>query len=149
MESPIFEEKQTLQFRGIILLLVVGSLVASGIAAHGETRDFIWIGIISVFLFVLMWSLFVFRIRITDTDLRFGYPFWWRRIPLGEVRVGDVEAISFWAGIGVHYWSGRWVYNAHFGRGVRIRAGNSDYLVGSLKAEEFQNALLARAPRSL
>jgi hypothetical protein len=146
MDSPVYEEKQTMQFRGAILILVVGSLVASGFAADAPMQDFIWIGIIGVFLFLLMWSLLVFRICITETELKFGYPFWHRRIPLGEVRVGDVESIPIWAGIGIHYWSGRWVYNGRLGQGVRIRSGKCDYLVGSLKATEFQNALLGRGP---
>jgi hypothetical protein len=147
MEAPVYEETQSMQFRWVVLMLTVAAMVASTIAAHGDVVDYVWISVLAVGIFLLLWKLLIFRVIVTKTEIRFGYPFWRKRIPLTEVRVGTVDAIPLWAGVGIHLWRDRWVYNGRLGRGVTLRSGGRTYLVGSDLPESLQSALLTSGGR--
>jgi hypothetical protein len=147
MESPIYTERQPMQFRGLIAAMVFVLLIVSAVLGKGQAQEVLWTALLSAALIAAIWFLTIFRIVVTSREVRFGYPFWRKRLALDVVRVGDIERISAWAGIGIHYWLGKWVFNAHFGRGVMLRTERASYLVGSLEPEKFQNALLNLARR--
>lgn len=104
--------------------------------------------VFSILLAIVLWGFTALNIVVTPTELRFGFPIYRKRFPLERVEVGDVERIALIAGIGIHFWAGKWVYNARFGLGVNIKRGRSRYLLGSNQPEQLQNALLQLVPHA-
>lgn len=148
METPIYTEKQAMSFRWPMALLG-SAIMLFGAAQMWDQEPY---GAAAMVLFAVafafvLWGFTVFSVVVTPTELRFGFPIFRKRFPLGEVEIGDVERIGLMAGIGIHLWNRKWVYNARLGRGVNIRHGRFQYLVGSNEPEQLQNALLQVRPR--
>jgi hypothetical protein len=150
METAIYEEKQVTRFRSLLVLVVVGVFGFAGWQAWESAGDQ-WATIFSLIMLpigaFLVWGLTELKTVVTPTELRFGSPVYRKRIPLSKLRVGQVEHIPFWAGIGIHTYFGRWVFNARFGRGLNIMVNNRRYLIGSDNPERLQNALMHVVPR--
>jgi hypothetical protein len=146
---PLHSETQSAVFRVPLMVLVVGMLLFDA----WQMRERQWQSAMTVGLALIMggviWGLTQFMVEVHPGELRFGFPLWRMRFPADRIEVGDVEKISFAAGIGIHFWRGRWVYNARFGRGLLIRAGKTSYLLGSDDAERLQSALLMVAKRRI
>ncbi len=148
MDTPVFEERQAIRWVPLLILLAV-AVAFVGTLQQKELRqsDVIGLsitplaGLLAAFGFSRMITI------VTVSELRFGFPFWRKRLALTEVAVGEIETIKFWYGIGIHGIGGMWVYNAHLGRGVKVRAGNTTYLIGSREPERLQNALMQHARR--
>jgi hypothetical protein len=150
MDTVIYEETQTTSYR----LMLVGLITAIFLFAFWQT----WLSAKDTFaaLFLLIatplgilavWSFTQLRVQISPTELRFGSSLYRKRIPLDRVRVGAVEHIPALAGIGIHSFMGRWVFNARYGRGVNIEDGKRRYLIGSDQPERLQSALLQAVPK--
>jgi hypothetical protein len=99
---------------------------------------------------VLDWILLSLTTRldivVTPTRLTFGLPIFKKNFALTALEVGGIEKISWLAGIGIHRWRSHWVFNAHFGRGVRLKAGRTYYLLGSEQPERLLAALQQAVP---
>lgn len=148
METPLYEEQQTMPLGSVLLLiLVVG--VAASFAGFGGARptEVGGVLIIGVLASLLMWRFMRMRTIVTATELRFGFPFWRRRVPLSRVQVGEITDIRFYHGLGVHYVGGSWVWNARLGRGLRITVGRQKHLIGSAQPEGLQAALMQLTTR--
>jgi hypothetical protein len=145
--SPVHSETQNAIFRVPLMLLVTAVLLFGA----WQIRENQWQSVMMVGLALIaggvMWGLTQLSVEVYPGELRFGFPFWRKRFPADKIEVGDVETISFAAGIGIHFWRGRWVYNARFGRGVMLKAGKISYLLGSDHPERLQSALLTVAKR--
>ena len=149
MSSAIYEEKQTMYLRVPIVALVV----AVTLFGAWQTRDVPLATAImllaSLAFAAALWGLTQLKVIVTPTEIRFGFPFFRKRFPLAKIRVGDVTKIAFLAGLGIHFWGGRWVFNARFGRGVLITSGRFEYLIGSDHPERLQAALMQVVPRAV
>jgi len=150
METPIYTEKQKLRYRFLFVIAGVGVMLFGAWQSYQQEP----IGALVMILFaaaftVVLWSFTVFNTVITPTELRFGFPLFRKRFPLAELSVGDVEKIAILAGIGIHYWSGKWVYNARYGDGVNITHGRRRYLIGSTNPFELQHKLMEVIPRGV
>ena len=145
--SPLHRETQNAVFRVPLMLLVTGILLFGA----WQIRERQWQSAMMVGLALIaggvIWGLTQFTVEVHPGELRFGFPLWRKRIPADRIEVGDVETISFAAGIGIHFWRGGWVYNARFGRGLLIRTGKTNYLLGSDHPERLQSELLVVAKR--
>jgi len=147
METPTYQEKQTLPLRGLYVAVVVAALVFAGWQTHETPESPLILTIVALLAGLALWGFSTLHVIVTSVEIRFGFPLLRRRIPIHELTVGDVERIPLLAGMGVHYWGGRWVYNARFGRGVELLSGKRRYLVGSDTPERLQAALLQVRPR--
>lgn len=140
--SPVHSETQTAILRVPLILLVTAILLFGA----WQTREHQWQLVMMAGLALIaggvIWGLTQFSVEVSAGELRFGFPLWRKRIPAGKIEVGGMETVSFAAGIGIHFWRGRWVYNARFGRGVVVKSGKATYLLGSDHPERLQNALL-------
>jgi len=145
--SPVHSETQNAIFRVPLIVLVTGILLFGA----WQIRENQWQSVMMVGLALIaggvIWGLTQLSVEVYPDELRFGFPFWRKRIRADKIEVGDVETISFAAGIGIHFWRGRWVYNARFGRGVMLKAGKISYLLGSDHPERLQSALLTVVKR--
>ena len=144
---PVHSETQSAVFRVPLILLVAAILLFGA----WQTREHQWQSVMMAGLALIaggvIWGLTQLTVEVYPGELRFGFPLWRKRIPADRIEVGGVESISFAAGIGIHFWRGRWVYNARFGRGVMLKAGKRAYLLGSDHPERLQSALLMVAKR--
>jgi hypothetical protein len=147
--SPVHAETQNAIFRVPLIVLVTGVLLFGA----WQTREHQWQSVMMAGLALIaggvIWGLTQLTVEVYPGELRFGFPLWRKRILADKIEVGDVETISFAAGIGIHFWRGRWVYNARFGRGVMLKAGKYAYLLGSDHPERLQSALLMVAKRKV
>lgn len=146
-ESPVHTETQNAVFRIPLVLIVAGVLLFGA----WQIREQQWQSVMMVGMAIIaggvIWGLTQFSIEIFAGEIRFGFPLWRKRYLIRDIQVGDVEAIPFGAGIGIHFWRRRWVYNARFGRGLILKTGKSVYLLGSDHPERLQNVLLGIAAR--
>lgn len=146
-ETPIHRETQTSPLR-IPLILVVSGMMLFG---AWQIREEQWQSALMIGLALIAggitWGLTEFFVEVFPRELHFGFPIWRKRVLLDELAVGEVETIPFGAGMGIHFYRNRWVYNARLGRGVAITANKRNYLLGSDQPERLQAALLAAAKR--
>lgn len=147
----IHEEHQSFVIMRIMALAVVLALGVTAILVNwkqGVTDpNEVWsLALVGVMILLALWGFSSLRVTVTNTELRFGYPIWHRRVPVSQIQVGDVVRIPFWYGIGLHYVGRMWVYNARLGRGVMITIKGRRYLIGSDDPERLQAALLQVAP---
>jgi hypothetical protein len=144
---PIHRETQNAVLRIPLIVLVAGILLFGA----WQIREHEWQSVMMAGLALIMggviWGLTQLSIEVSPDELRFGFPFWRKRFPADRIEVGGAETISLAAGIGIHYWRGRWVYNSRLGRGVVVKAGKITYLLGSDHPERLQSALLMIAKR--
>ncbi len=150
MESEIYSEKQAMKFRWPLAVLGAAIMIV-GAAGTWEKEPY---GAATMIFFALVfalviWGFTVFSIVVTPTELRFGFPLFRKRFALSELEIGDVEKIGLLAGIGIHFWNRKWVYNARLGRGVNLTHGRYHYLVGSEQPEQLQSALMQLIPRRM
>jgi len=148
METPIYSEKQAMKFRWPLAAL--GMAIMFFGALQTWQREPFGAATMVLFAFVfglVLWGFTVFSIVVTPTELRFGFPLFRKRFSLDEVEIGDVEKIALLAGIGIHFWNRKWVYNARLGQGVNVTHGRYHYLVGTGQPEQLQHALLQVVPR--
>jgi hypothetical protein len=147
--SPVHSESQNAVFRVPLMLLVTGILLFGAWQIRAQQ----WLSAMMVGVALMaggvIWGLTQFAVEVYPAELRFGFPFWRKHIPVDRLEVGDVETISLAAGIGIHFWRGRWVYNARFGRGVVVKSGKTTYLLGSDRPGRLQSALLMVAKRKV
>ena len=149
METPVYTERQVMRFRlPLVLVGVAVMLYGAYLNRHGEPHSALIMVFFAMVFAVVLWGITVFNIVVTPTELRFGFPIYRKRFPLAQVAVGDVERIALIAGIGIHFWAGKWVYNARYGRGVNIKHGRFRFLLGSNQPEHLQNTLMQLVPRS-
>ncbi len=147
METAVFEERQTLPARDWIAF-VAAALTAIGIWFTLEVEWIRWLAIaVAIVEFLLLRAVLSMRTVLTPTQLRFGMPVITKKLLLAEIQVGAVVKIPKLAGIGVHYYSGRWYYNMHFGNGIEISAGKTTYVIGSKEIERLHSLLLSSAHR--
>jgi hypothetical protein len=148
METTIYRESQVMKFRWLLTLVgvVVMAVGAWQTWPHQPFESVIMI-LFALLFAVILYGFTEFSVVITPTELRFGFPIYRKRFRLTEISVGDIEKIAVLAGIGIHFWNRKWVYNARYGRGVNIRHGRFLYLLGSDQPEQLQHALLQSAPR--
>jgi hypothetical protein len=147
METPIHSEVQrTYDWLWIVFTLSSLALFLTwGTALRAPGRYFMVGGLLLVAL--LLWGFLELTVVVTATELRFGFPFWRRRVPLSSVAVGEIVSLRFWYGLGIHRAPRGWVFNARFGRGVEIFANGVRYLIGSNDPEQLQAVLYRVAPR--
>ena len=144
---PVHKETQNAIFRVPLIVLVAGILLFGA----WQIRENQWQSLILVGFALIVggviWGLTQLTIEVYPNELQFGFPLWRKRYAADRIEVGDVETVSLAAGIGIHYWRGRWVYNSRLGRGVVVKAGRVTYLLGSDHPERLQSALLMIAKR--
>jgi hypothetical protein len=147
--SPVHAETQNAIFRIPLMVLVTGVLLFGA----WQVRERQWQSAMMVGLALIMggviWGLTQFSVEVYAGEIRFGFPLWRKRFGADQIEIGSVETISFAAGMGIHYWRGRWVYNARLGRGVTVKSGKTTYLLGSDHPERLQSALLMVAKRKV
>lgn len=140
-ETPIFEETQRL-FLWNFIVAVSAAAIFCGIYFSMQESWAIYLALGAALLDLIVLSGFArLSIVVTPTELRFGLPIWTKRFALSDVTVGEVEKISLAAGIGIHWMGKYWVYNARLGRGVRLTARGTNYLLGSRDPEKLMRAL--------
>jgi hypothetical protein len=144
METTVYHERQTLQYRVLIAIGILALLLVSSRLGKAPVESTVWLLALGLLIAAALWTLTTFTVTVTASDLQFGFPFYRKRVSLDRVRVGEIQRISWAAGAGIHYWSGVWVYNGHFGRGVSIQIGTTRYLLGSDQPERLQAVLLER-----
>lgn len=148
METTIYREKQPMPFRYVIAGAGMAIMLFGAWQTRHENPESALIMVVFSALFaVILWGFTEFTVVVTPTELRFGFPLFRKHFPLSEVQVGDTEHITLLAGIGIHYWHGKWVYNSRYGDGVNIVRGKRRYLLGSRHPLELQHALMDAAPR--
>ena len=148
METPIYSEKQVMKLRWLLATVGIAIMLVGAYLNFNREPFGSLVMVLFAAAFGVIWLGFTtFSIVVTPTELRFGFPIFRKRFPLTTVQVGDVDKIGFLAGIGIHFWAGKWVYNARFGSGVNITHGRVRYLLGSNQPEHFQSALMQLVPR--
>jgi len=143
METPIHQESQLIG-KWFVLLIVSFFVAAVVVAFLTTSEEEAGMGLFGLLL-LLVFLAFCFRMKVvvTASELRFGFMFWRKRLPLANVEVLAIEYVPLMAGFGIHYHRGKWVYNAHFkGQGVHlVYQGRKHYLIGSDNPEALLNAL--------
>jgi hypothetical protein len=149
METTIYRESQVMKFRWLLTLVgvVVMAVGAWQTWPHQPFESVIMI-LFALLFAVILYGFTEFSVVITPTELRFGFPIYRKRFRLTEISVGDIEKIAVLAGIGIHFWNRKWVYNGRYGRGVNVTHGRYHYLLGSNSPEQLQNALLQQVPHA-
>ena len=148
METPLYSEKQAMRFRWPLAVLGVAIMLYGAMETWPTEPLGAMVMILLAAGFVFVFCAFtVFTVVVTPTELRFGFPIFRKRFQLAEVEIGEVERIGVLAGIGIHFWNRKWVYNGRFGQGVNIRHGRYRYLVGTGRPAELQNVLMQSVPR--
>ena len=149
METEIYKEKQPLPFRYLLAGVGVGVMLFGAWSTRNANpvSSLIMVGMAVLFVLVF-WGFTQFTVVVTPTELRFGFPLFRKRFAFDEIQVGETERITLLAGIGIHYWAGRWVYNARLGEGVNVSHGKYRYLLGSRHPRELQHVLMERVPQS-
>ena len=147
VEVPIHSEKQNAIFRIPLILIIAGILLFGAWQMREEQWQSVMMVGMALIAGGIIWGLTQLSVEVYSREIRFGFPLWRKTYPLSDIAVGDVEEIPFGAGIGIHFWRKKWVYNARFGRGLTIRAGKVVYLLGSDHPERLQNALFGAAQR--
>jgi hypothetical protein len=149
METPVYEESQTMPTWFLLLIgLVLLAALASALLSAPEEQ----LGLVLVVLFVLAVMLFLFyrmRVAVTTSELQFGFTIWRKRLPLQDIQVLGTEPIPWYAGLGIHFYGGKWIYSARFkGQGVHlVYQGKKDYLIGSNHPDALLSALTAAKGR--
>jgi hypothetical protein len=148
MENALYEEKQTFAPRSLIIVIAI-VIAALGLwLGHAVTPEMILTtAVVLVIAGVILWGFSSFRVRITPSELQFGFPFYTKHVPYDQLHLGDIAPIPFWYGMGIHFIRGMWVWNARVGRGVRIDVGRAKYLIGSDHPERLQSALMERTAK--
>jgi hypothetical protein len=145
IETPIYQESQTLPTWFLVLVgaVLMVAIVSSILTAPEEVLGLVLVVLV---LLVIFFSLsYRMRVVITSSELRFGFGFWRKRMPLRDVQVVGIESIPLMNGMGIHYWRGKWIYSARFnGRGMHlVYQGKKHYLIGSNQPETLQSALMS------
>ena len=148
METPIYAEKQVMKFRWLLTAAGVAVMVLGAWQTwRAEPISAIAMLIFAGIFVVILRGFTQFSTVVTPTELRFGFPLFRKRFLLTTLEVGDVQRITLLAGIGIHFWGGKWVYNARYGSGVNLKHGRFRYLIGSDQPERLQSTLLQLVPR--
>jgi hypothetical protein len=145
LETPIHTETQNAVFRIPLIIIVAGILLFGAWQIRAQQWQSAMLAGMAIIAAGVIWGLTQFSVEISSSEIRFGFPLWRKKYRVGDLEVGAVEAIPFGAGIGIHFWRRKWVYNARFGRGVIVKTGKTTYLLGSNYPERLQNALLGVA----
>ena len=150
--TTIYREHQSFWLLNVIVLVVACALVLMAALTgtfpgniHADAVPALVGGLLVAAL--ALWGFSRLNVKISATDVQFGFPIWHRRIPVSAIYVGEIVRIPLWYGIGLHYAGGMWVYNARLGRGLIIAINGKRYLIGSDNPERLQAALLQVAPR--
>ncbi len=143
METTIYQESQTMPtwFALLICLLGVAGILCVFLTCSAEEFGF---ALLALFLCFIVLALFSrMKVVITTSELRFGFAIWRKRVALRDIRVLGIEPIPVLAGFGVHYYGGKWVYNARFkGQGVHLVCqGKKHYLIRSNNPEALLSML--------
>ena len=146
-ETPVYTETQNAIFRVPLILIVAAILLFGAWQVREQRWQAVMMAGMAIIAGGVIWGLTQLSVEVYSREIRFGFPLWRKTYPLSDIVVGDVEEISFGAGIGIHFWRGKWVYNARFGRGVAIKAKKTIYLLGSDHPERLQQVLLGVANR--
>lgn len=146
-DTPLFHEKQRFALLLVIAVGVAFVLVILAMQIAQQKAELLPVLLAAALAGAALWGFSSMTITVTMTDLVFGFPFYRKRIALNQVEVGEIERISFFYGIGIHYVRGWWIFNAKLGRGLRINVGKTRYLIGSDQPEKFQAVLLERVGR--
>lgn len=119
----------------IIVMMVI-------ITIESPRKETAWLLATLVLVLAVFLGMRTMKVVVTTSELRFGFAYWRKRLPLADVEVVGVEQIPLLAGIGVHYYPNRWVYNARVGGGVHlVYQGKRHYLIGSDNPEVLFHAL--------
>lgn len=130
-------------FTLLMIFLVVVMVIAAIESPRTETA---WIIATTIVILAVFLGMRTMKVVVTTGELRFGFAYWRKRLPLWDVEIVGVEQIPFLAGIGVHYYPNRWVYNARIGRGVHlVYHGKRHYLIGSDDPDALFNVLKTAA----
>jgi len=126
-------------FTLLMIFLVVVMVIATIESPRKETA---WLLATTIVILAVFLGMRTMRVVVTTSELRFGFAYWRKRLPLWDVEIVGVEQIPLLAGIGVHYYPNRWVYNARVGRGVHlVYHEKRHYLIGSDDPDALFNVL--------
>lgn len=141
METPVHQESQTMGKWFPFLMACVFALMVV-VAITSPRKETAWLLAAVLLILVVFFGMRTMKVVVTPTELRFGFAFWRKRLPLNDVEVLGVENIPLAAGIGIHFYPGKWVYNARLGQGVHlVYEGKKHYLIGSNNPEALFSAL--------
>jgi hypothetical protein len=144
METPIHQESQSIaKWLRFLVVCIVVLLVVLAVWLPGK-REILpkIIAFASGLIVLLIFLAMVMKVVVTSSELRFGFPFWRVRFPLKDIEVLGVEPIPLMAGIGIHYYRGKWVYNARQGQGIHlVYRKEKHYLISSDNPEALFCAL--------
>jgi len=143
METPLHEESQTMPtwFAVLTGLVLVAAILAALFAAPEEELG---LALLILLLLAIVFAFFYrMKITITASELRFGFPVWCKRLSLQDIQVMGTETIPLLAGLGIHYYGGKWIYGARFkGQGVHlVSQGKKHYIIGSNHPDVLLSAL--------
>jgi hypothetical protein len=146
----MYDETQSSRF---LYIISAACLLGIGVGAVGFGRKapeaFIPAAIVLGAVALMLWGFSALRVHVSPTEVVFGFRFWSKRLRSEQIEVGGIAPITLFHGMGIHYVGGLWVYNARLGRGVRLRVGKTNYLIGSDQPERLQSALLQAATRRM
>jgi len=145
--AAIYTETQEFPFRRGIFLIVLMAFAAIPLFLKLPWWMTGGILIIGCLVAALINSVLILHVRLTTATLEFGFWFSSPEIQLPEIVNPEVVDIPIAAGIGMHYYKGNRVYNARFGRGVKISTSKKQYIIGSGNPEQLRSAILGALPR--
>jgi hypothetical protein len=150
MEAELYKERQPMPFRYVIAGIAMAVMLFGAWQTRLENPVSSLLMVFFAAAFgVVLWGFTEFSVVVTPTEVRFGFPLFRKHFALSEIQVGETQRIALLAGIGIHYWQGKWVYNSRYGEGVNISRGRRSYLLGSRHPLELQNALMQGAPQRM
>jgi hypothetical protein len=136
--------------RGTVLLVtfLVAALFLLGLGVLVPREEgvlFAVIGILAIcgFLFSSL------TIQVTDRALRwqFGPGLIRKEVPLREIERVEVTETTFLQGWGIHYTTGRWIYNVSGFQAVAVKLKNGkQFLLGTDEPERVCNAISLALP---
>ncbi|MFH1010981.1 MAG: hypothetical protein V1784_07085 [bacterium] len=122
-------------------LVLIVAIISAVLTAPEEELGLV---LVVLLLLAVVFSLFFrMRVRITTGELHFGFKIWRKRLPLQDIQVLGMESIPLLAGLGIHYYAGKWIYSARFkGQGVHlVYQGKKHYIIGSNHPDVLLSAL--------
>jgi hypothetical protein len=139
--SPLYTEQQEFPFRRA--LFVVFFLMFAAIPAFLDLPLWMTLGILAMGVLVagILNSLLILRVVITNEHLEFGFWISSPKLVLSDIKHVELVAIPKLAGAGVHRWREFWVYNANWGRGLKVMTDKKAYMIGSDNPEQLYAAL--------
>lgn len=140
-EIVLYKETQEFPFRRGLFFLFF--LMFASIPVFLDIPWWMSTGILLIGLLVaaLIHSFMIMRVEITREHFHFGYWVSAPKVTLQDIQHIEVVDIPKMAGAGIHRWREYWVYNANWGRGLKVHTAKKKYMVGSDSPEQLHSAL--------